>query len=172
MLHEIAQQTRGDGELGEGEARGGDVVHGRADALDLARMGGDPLLDRGRPGDAVADHLGSEPPFRVGDRVERSIERELIEIIGELDAARRMRNAVELEIRPGGKECRADFVDRLSGAVREGTRGIRSATHRRNGRFSRKFRYARQSRQDARKGEYGIIAGRRGIVLIKSNRDR
>ena len=47
MLHQIAQQTRGDGELGQGEARGSDVVHGCADALDLARMRSDPLLDRG-----------------------------------------------------------------------------------------------------------------------------
>ena len=55
----------------------------------------------------------------------------------ELDAARRMHDTVELEIRPGRKECRGDFVDRLSGAVRDehdvGRRGERRKTASQNG---------------------------------------
>ena len=62
-----------------------------------------------RPGRAVADHRGGEAPLGLADRIERAVEREPVEIVGDLDAARRARDAVELEERAGREVGRGDI---------------------------------------------------------------
>ena len=67
----------------------------RADALDLVGpRGSTQASTASAPVVAVRDHLGGEPPLRLGDRIERAVERQPVEIIGDRDVARgaRMRS--------------------------------------------------------------------------------
>src|SRR5436305_12006563 len=77
---QIAQQARRHRQLRQRQPRAGDLVHGRADAVDLRLARLDPCLDRGRTGGAVADHLRREAALGGADRVKRAVERKAIEI--------------------------------------------------------------------------------------------
>src|SRR5580693_4689849 len=56
-LDEITEQAGGDRQFRQREPGACDVMHGGADALDLAGTRLDPGLDRGGPGEAVPHHL-------------------------------------------------------------------------------------------------------------------
>src|SRR5580704_19343349 len=94
VLDQIAEQAGGDRKLRQREPGTRDVVHGGADALDLAGARLDPGLDGGGSRHAIDDHLDGQPPFRLGDRVERAIERQAVEIVGDLDVAGRTDDAI------------------------------------------------------------------------------
>src|SRR4051794_426326 len=96
MLHQIAKQTRRDRQLRQRQARARDAMHRCADALDLTMARRHPGIDRFRPGDAVADHLGGQAALRFADRIERTVKRKAVEIVSYLDPTRRIGDAIEL----------------------------------------------------------------------------
>src|SRR5215475_10265012 len=95
--HQVAQEACCDRELGEREAGAGNLLDRGADALDLALPRRHPGVDRGRAGSAVDDHLGGQPALGRADGIERAIEREPVEVIGYVDAAGGVDDAIELE---------------------------------------------------------------------------
>src|SRR5215213_8815616 len=102
-LHQIAQQARRDRELRQREPGTRDAMHGGADALDFGGARRNPGVDRLRARDPIADHFGGEAALGLADLVERAVERQAVEIVGDLDAARRIGDAVELKERAGGE---------------------------------------------------------------------
>src|SRR6266567_8026134 len=85
LLHQIPQQTRRHRKLRECQPRTRDLLHRGADAVDLGLARGDPGFHRFGARPAVAGHGGGEPALGVADRVERAVERQAVEIVGDLD---------------------------------------------------------------------------------------
>src|SRR5436305_14303516 len=88
-----------------------------ADAFDLALARRTPCFDGLWAGHAIADHLGSQAALGLTDRIERAIECKAVEVIGDLNAARRISDAVELEERARREIGRGDVRDLLTGTV-------------------------------------------------------
>ncbi len=76
--------------------------------------GCDPCLDGVLPGHAIGEHFGGEPAFGFADRIQRAVEREPVEVVGDFDVLRGARDAVELEEGAGREVGRGDILHVLA----------------------------------------------------------
>ena len=118
MLRQIAQQARGHRELRQRQPRAGDLVH-RARGCARPRPGAasTQASTAAAPVAPVVDHRGGEPALGVADRIERAVERQPVEIIGDRDAARRASRCGRAGRTPRPRNRSRRLRDRLAGAV-------------------------------------------------------
>ena len=133
-------------------------------------------------GRAVARHRGGQPPLRIADRIERAVERQPVEIVGDDDAARGIGDVIEPEERLGGKIGGRDLGDVLAGAVgdqhdvgrrRQRRQRRRSGAPARPARLLRQLVLARPARGRRRLRQRGVERGNdRGDALAVMRDDR